>query len=458
MSPIDPLESPPTDVVGPGLRPRAPGRLRLAVVAGPDRGKVLDLGPGTFHVGKSSDCELVLSDGAVSRKHLKLVMLADGIEVHDLGSTNGSYFQGARFDTIVVGPGASVVLGQTELKVVSTDPPTLSTTDLPRFGDMLGAAPPMRHVFEILSRVAPSEAAVLVQGETGTGKELVAEALHTHSARKKGPFVICDLGALPKSLIESELFGHVRGAFTGADRDRMGAFQQANGGTIFLDEIGELDMDVQPRLLRALERRQVKPVGTSTYQTVDVRVVAATNRDLSAEVRAGRFREDLFHRLAVVRVQLPPLRDRPGDVPLLVEHFLGVAARNAGTSPIAVPPATMAALASYDWPGNVRELRNVLERAVSLAGGALDPVTLGLDDHTSRPGGHGAHAGNAAAPTVDVDVTFKEAKESLIQAWEREYVQKLLDKASGNVSLAARQAGIDRVYLHRLMKKHGLGG
>ena len=455
MTPIDPSDSPPTDVVGPGLRPRAPGRLRLTVVAGPDRGKTIDLGPGTYHVGKSPDCELVLSDGSVSRKHLKLIMLADGIEVHDLGSTNGSYFQGARFEVITVAPGASVVLGQTELKVVSTDPPSTGN-EMPRFGDMLGAASPMRQVFEVLSRVAPSEAAVLVQGETGTGKELVAEALHNHSARKKGPFVICDLGALPRSLIESELFGHVRGAFTGADRDRMGAFQQANGGTIFLDEIGELDMDVQPRLLRALERRQVKPVGTSSYQQVDVRVVAATNRDLAAECRAGRFREDLFHRLAVVRVQLPPLRERREDIPLLVEHFLGVAARSAGTAPLPVPPGTMAALAAYDWPGNVRELRNVLERAVSLAGGALDPVTLGLDEHHTRP--PGSMGGGSAAPAVDVDVTFKEAKESLIQAWEREYVQKLLDKAQGNVSLAARQAGIDRVYLHRLMKKHGLGG
>jgi two-component system, NtrC family, nitrogen regulation response regulator GlnG len=452
----DPLDVQPTDVVGQGYRPPLPEKLRLVVVAGPDRGRFVDLAIGTYFIGKAPSCELSLTDSGVSRRHLEILVKPDGLQVRDLGSTNGSYFNGARFDTITVGAGASLVIGQTELEVVGPDTAIgIAASTLPKFGELVGGATTMRQVFTVLQRVAATDACVLVQGETGTGKELVAEAIHASSPRKNGPFVICDLGALPRSLIESELFGHVRGAFTGADRDREGAFSQADGGTIFLDEVGELDAEVQPRLLRALERHQIKPVGTSTYRQVDTRVIAATNRDLTAEVKAGRFREDLFHRLAVVRVQLPPLRERREDIPLLVEHFLAQAAADHGRAAPAVPPGTMAALVAHDWPGNVRELRNILERALSLAPDrpSLDPVMLGLDDLATR------HVSGSSTPApVDVSIHFKEAKDRLIQVWEREYVEALLSKAQGNVSLAARQAGIDRVYLHRLMKKHGLGG
>jgi DNA-binding NtrC family response regulator len=308
----------------------------------------------------------------------------------------------------------------------------------------------MRHVFAVLERVAMTDACVLVHGETGTGKELVAEAIHRASPRGKKAFVVCDLASLPKTLIESELFGHIRGSFTGADRDREGAFEAADGGTLFLDEVGELELDVQPRLLRALERHQVKPVGATAYRTVDVRVVAATNRDLQAEVKAGRFREDLYHRLAVVSVKLPPLRDRPEDIPRLVTHFLGSVTKD----PPQVPPSTMAALRAHEWPGNVRELRNVIERAVSLGAGApmLDAALFGFEPPLPMAPPEGA----SAPPRVDTDVPFKEAKERLVDAWEREYVKQLLERAEGNISLAARQGGIDRVYLHRLLKKHGL--
>jgi two-component system, NtrC family, nitrogen regulation response regulator GlnG len=310
-------------------------------------------------------------------------------------------------------------------------------------------------VFALLERVAASDAAVLVEGETGTGKELVAEAVHAASARRRGPFIVCDLGSLPRSLIESELFGHVRGAFTGADRDRVGAFEQADGGTIFLDEIGELQLDVQPRLLRALERRQVKPVGSSQFRTSDTRVVAATNRDLLAEAKAGHFREDLYHRQAVVRLRLPPLRERREDIPMLAEHFVARAAAAMGRPAPALSASVVAALRGHDWPGNVRELKNVLERALSIAPDvpSLDTTLLGLDD---LPGAVAVNEG--AAPLVDTTVPFKESKDRLVHAWEREYVTTLLDRAGGNVSLAARNAGIDRVYLHRLLKKHGLGG
>jgi transcriptional regulator with GAF, ATPase, and Fis domain len=257
---------------------------------------------------------------------------------------------------------------------------------------------------------------------------------------------VCDLAGVSRSLIESELFGHVRGAFTGADRDRQGAFEQAHGGTIFIDEIGELELDMQPRLLRALESRKIKPVGAAQYREIDVRVIAATNRDLREEVKAGRFRDDLYHRLAVVRVTLPPLRERKEDVAPLVQHFL------AGKD-VVVPPETMGLFTEYDWPGNVRELKNVIDRGLSLMGQnrVLDPALLGLE---AMPGTSTAGT-NPQWPSVGNE-GFREAKERLIASWERDYVTQLLRRAGGNVSKAAREGGLDRVYLHRLIKKYGI--
>jgi len=300
----------------------------------------------------------------------------------------------------------------------------------------------MRQLFALLERIAPSEASVLVLGETGTGKELCAEALHAHSLRKARPLVVVDLAAVQPNLIESELFGHVRGAFTGAVSDRAGAFERADGSTLFLDEIGELSSELQPRLLRALERGQVKRVGANDYRTVNVRVVAATNRDLLSLASEGRFREDLYHRLAVLAVRLPPLRERRDDVPMLVQALLQQLGR-----PGAIGPATLARLGAHDWPGNVRQLRNVIERAVSLSPGAgeVPPELLVLPEDRSAP-----------TPSSSSGLPFKEAKERLIEAFEREYLEGLLSRCGGNVSRAAREAGIDRVYLHRLLKRYAL--
>jgi DNA-binding NtrC family response regulator len=298
--------------------------------------------------------------------------------------------------------------------------------------------------------VALSDVAILVEGETGTGKELCAEAIHAAGPRAKGPFVICDLAGVSRSLIESELFGHVRGAFTGAEREREGAFAQAHGGTIFIDEVGELELDHQPRLLRAIEQRKVKPVGGAAWRDVDVRVIAATHRDLREEVKAGRFREDLYHRLAVVTVTLPPLRERKEDLPDLIRSFVG-------EKSIAIPDETMALLADYDWPGNVRELKNVIERGLSLAseGEALAPGLLGLETPRLPDAAEIAGDTRAAWPSIGTE-GFREAKERLIAAWERDYLTQLLRKTGGNVSRAAREGGLDRVYLHRLMKKLGV--
>jgi two-component system nitrogen regulation response regulator GlnG len=280
---------------------------------------------------------------------------------------------------------------------------------------------------------------VLIEGETGTGKELCAEAIHRASPRARGPLVVCDLAGVPRTLIESELFGHVKGAFTGATADRIGAFESAHRGTVFLDEVGELEADFQPRLLRALENHTVRRVGSAVYRDVDVRIIAATNRDLVQEVESGSFRSDVFHRLSVVRVRLPALRERKEDIPLLVDKFL------AGSG-VRVASATLALLQEYDWPGNVRELKNVLRRGVALngEGGTLEPEHLGL-------------AGAAASPERATVDTYHEAKAQLIETWEKSYVRRVLDETSGNVSQAARKCGLGRAYLHRLIRKYQLG-
>jgi len=419
--------------------PGAPARrLRLVVVGGADAGRSILLTPGEHRVGKSRACELRLSDGSVSGQHLALVVgdAGPGAVVRDLGSTNGSWFGGARFSVLEVDRAATLTIGKTELRIEPLDSAlALEPSPRSRFGGLVGSSEPMRRLYTLLERVSASASSVLIEGETGTGKELVARAIHDHSPRRAAPFVVCDLGSLGANLSDSELFGHVRGAFTGADRDRVGAFEAAHGGTIFLDEVGELPLEAQPRLLRALESREVRPVGATTYRAVDVRVVAATNRDLASEVKAGRFREDLYHRLGVIVARIPALRERAADVPTLVEHFLGANAPRPDA-------AALATLAAHDWPGNVRELRNVIDRAVA----------LGVELSSALVGG----GGGTARAAVDPSLPFREAKGQLIEAWERDYVVGLLGRCDGNVSLAARRAGMDRAYLHRLLKKHGV--
>lgn len=421
---------------------------RLVVVTGPDKGRELRVVTGTYTIGKLETCDLPLTDSAVSRQHLEVAVLPDGLRIKDLQSTNGSFFQGAQFESIVVGVGAGIKVGASELVIVGpSDAQAPEVWEQDRFGPLLGPSLAMRQVFALLAKYAKSDAPVLVHGETGTGKELVAEAIHLFSARSKGPFVISDLASVSPTLFESELFGHMRGAFTGADRDRVGLFAESRDGTIFLDEIGELDLADQPRLLRALDRRQYRPVGSNDYRPIHSRVIAATNRDLRAEVAAGRFREDLYHRLSILRIDLPPLRVRRDDIRCYAQHFVERTAAHLKIPPPEIPPHVISALAAHDWPGNVRELRNVLERAVTLtpAGDALDMRTLGL-----RP----ADEPSAATAPIDTSVPFRNAKSRLIEAWEGDYVRHLLKKSQGNVSLAARNAGMSRMYLYQLIEKH----
>jgi two-component system, NtrC family, nitrogen regulation response regulator GlnG len=441
-------ESPPTstDV----LREELVGErldLKLVVVSGPDFGKELPLrdGTGTYRVGTRGGLDLVLTDVAVSREHLHVQIVRSGVLFKDRRSRNGSFCRGMRFEALEVRPGAVIRIGRSDLQVVpSNDPPPLRPADATRFGGLVGESLAMRQAFALLERAASGGADVLLQGETGTGKDLAAEALHELGARAKKPFIVCDLAAMTPTLIESELFGHVRGAFTGAVAERTGAFQRAHGGTIFLDEVGDLPLDLQPRLLRALERRQIKPVGGDNYETVDLRVVAATHKKLEDEVKAGRFRQDLYHRLAMVTVVLPPLRDRLEDVPILVDTVLkrlGVPAKRDAF----LTSTTQLLLRGYDWPGNVRELRNVVERAVKLGTEPSLPA---------KQAGKKAEPGKGGSPSSDLP--FKEAKDQLVSAFERDYLADLMTRCNHNVSLAAREAGIARVYLHRLLQKHGL--
>jgi DNA-binding NtrC family response regulator len=415
------------------------------VVKGPDRGECASLGQDALVFGSSPSCGLVLTDKTVSRHHLEARWGADGgVVLRDLDSTNGTFFQGSRFKEITISFGAEFKLGRTVVKFLPEEEvvePELSDADC--FGLLKGQDPKMRRLFALLNDIAATDATVIIEGETGTGKELVAEEIHKSSPRKSGPFVVFDCGAVPHELIESALFGHMKGSFTGAVADRKGAFAEANGGTIFLDEIGELSPDLQPALLRALDKRAVRRVGGNFYENVDVRVLAATNRDLREEVVRRNFREDLYYRLAVIRIVLPPLRERGMDIPYLADHF--VRAFSPKGHPLRIPPEEMARLQRHSWPGNVRELRNVIERACVLAKG--DAVNL--DD---------AFIGSEAAPSLGIrtDLPFKEAKGQLVEFFEREYIVDLMRRHKMNLSSAAREAQIDRKHLRELIRKYDI--
>ncbi|HUS32474.1 MAG TPA: sigma 54-interacting transcriptional regulator [Kofleriaceae bacterium] len=429
---------------------------RLRVVAGPDQGKEHMLDEGTTMVGTHADNDLVLSDATVSRYHLEIRVRRDGIEVRDLDTTNGTKHGGARIGSVVLSGAARLRLGKhTEMDVEPVDT-TVDIGEWPsdRFGDVLGTTQPMKRLFSLLSKAAPTEATILLQGETGTGKEAIAEAVHRHSRRNKGPFVVVDCGSIPHELIASELFGHAKGSFTGAGADKQGLIEAANHGTLFLDEIGELALDLQPQLLRVLDRRQVRRVGETQSVDVDIRVVAATHRDLRAMVKAGQFREDLYYRLAVVATYVPPLRDRKADIPALATWF----AEKMGRGSFAQSPMLIDQLQRHDWPGNVRELRNVVERALSLGDSALADLGDGGPSRGSQPTvAETPEPATRMGSNPDVlEMPFKEAKAQLVEAFERDYLTALLARHHGNISRAAAEAGIDRNYIHRLVKKYGL--
>ncbi len=398
---------------------------------------------GRAVLGSAAGVDIAVNDPAVSRLHMELEARDDGVWVRDLGSRNGTFVEGVLVQSARVPDGGRLQAGSTTF-TVSYEPAPAPVDLWPgeRFGPLLGRSVAMRELFARLARVAPTDSTVLLHGETGTGKELVAEALHAASPRAQQPFVIVDCGALPENLLESELFGHAKGAFTGATAARAGAIETADGGTVFLDEVGELPLAMQPKLLRALEARAVRRLGESAYRKVNVRFVSATHRDLRAMVNQGAFREDLYFRLAVLPITIPPLRQRTEDIALLVQHFLPPGAAGA------LPPELVRELSSRPWLGNVRELRNFVERAVAL--GAKEALAM-ASEGAPRPAGQ-----QGAAPAVDLDQPFKDLRERWLDHLEREYISGLLARHQWNVSAVAQAAGLDRTYVHRLIRKHDL--
>jgi DNA-binding NtrC family response regulator len=401
-------------------------------------------------VGADPRCDLCLRDRGISRQHAEFRWQDGRVWVRDLGSRNGTVLNGAHVTEAALQLGSVVQLGEISVGLYprwhlrEVDP-----SESARFGHLYGASLAMRHVFGILERVARTQATVLVEGESGTGKELVARSLHEASDRAKKPYVVFDCTTVTKDLAESELFGHVRGAFSGAVADRDGAFRQADGGTIFLDELGELPLDLQPKLLRVLESGETRRVGDSQRRTVDVRVVAATNRDLHAEARRGRFRSDLLYRLSVVRLELPSLRARPEDIAVIAERLLE--GQLAPESRVEGP--NLERLMSYSFPGNVRELRNILTRALALAprrDGRIrfDELVFNLasDNHSRTSLGY-------VFPGVDAHLPYKDAKQRLMAQFDDEYVQALMRRNGGNVTQAAKAAHLSRKHVYALLRR-----
>ncbi|HWM84889.1 MAG TPA: sigma 54-interacting transcriptional regulator [Kofleriaceae bacterium] len=416
-------------------------KCRLEVVAGPDAGSSHQFASPVLVIGRSGS-DLVLSDRRVSALHAEIRLEPDGYRVRDLGSTNGTYAWGMKIVEAFIGPGTTLVVGDSAVRFV----PLPEAVEMPLWASthlcgLVGRSPAMRRLFDTIDRVASTDATALVTGETGTGKELVAEALHERSARSGRPFVVLDCSAVPVALFEDHLFGHEAGSFTGAGRATAGVFEEAHGGTLFIDEVGELPQDAQAKLLRAVETRRVRRLGGVETIDCDVRLIAATNRNLAAEMNRGNFRADLYFRLAVARLNVPPLRERLEDIDLLTEHFLAQHPRERAAL---LPDDFLTWARAQMWPGNVRELRNALERAIT----THPEAGWAPEDPVEPP----------ALLDVDVSLPFRESKARIVEAFERRYATRLLETHEGNISAVARSAGLDRMSVYKLLDRLRLRG
>jgi DNA-binding NtrC family response regulator len=414
-------------------------------------GKTVNVDVDPVVVGRDEGAQIRLDDPEVSAIHCEMRAVNEGVLVRDLGSTNGTFApSGLRIRECVITTPTEITVGASKIAIEPTGKQKVDVGFADRFGDLVGQSPKMRRVFGVLEKVAKTPLSILILGETGTGKEVVAKSVHNAGDRKAGPFVVVDCGSIPATLAESILFGHEKGAFTGATERKKGALAEAHGGTLFLDELGELPLDLQPKLLRVLAERQVKRVGGSAFEPIDVRVLAATRRDLGAEMNAGRFRSDLFFRIAQVRVELPALRERLDDLPLLVEEVC----KRVGSPEASgvVLDWIERRLGSYDWPGNVRELVNVAQVAATLADtpDAIDDVLTLARDAMSGSSDSGSKAGSGPA------TAFAEAKRASIATFEKDYFTSLAKASKGNVSEMARQSGMERHHVRAYLRKYGI--
>jgi len=451
-----------------------PTAFTLVVTEGPERGRSYRLDSSLAVralVGTSPACEIRLSDPEVSRRHVALEVIGDALRVSDLGSTNGTWVDRVKVVLADLQGGEFLRIGSTMFRVdvddayEAAEPPLSPAVS---FGRVVGASREMRRLYPLLERLAQTTVPVVIEGETGTGKEALAESLHEMGPRAQGPFVVFDCTAVPPSLVEAELFGHERGAFTGAMQARRGVFEQAQGGTLLIDEIGDLDLSLQPKLLRAIERFEVRRIGGDKWMRVDVRVLAATRRDLDREVQVGRFRDDLFHRLAVARVELPPLRQRKGDITALAMHFW----REMGGDPNAIPRELLQKWEDFAWPGNVRELRNTIARQLALgelassqpsfSAPASVPAAMNVGYPSGTPSTPFAPPGLGGSPSqppplpdaidrfVDMDVPYPQARDRILEEFEARFVARLLQRHGGDVAKAAAASGIGRRYFQKL--------
>jgi transcriptional regulator with GAF, ATPase, and Fis domain len=421
---------------------------KLVVLKGSQRGREITISGDVIRIGKAETNDLVLSEDTVSRVHCEILRDSKGYLLRDLQSTNGTFLDEAEVREAYLRAGAVISVGTVQIKFQPFEERIdILPSEAERLGSLVGRSVEMREIFGLLERVSPTDATVLVEGETGTGKDAVARTIHSLSRRREGPFVVVDCGAVASTLIESELFGHEKGAYTGATATRQGAFELANGGTIFLDELGELGLDLQPKLLRVLEQREIRRVGGNRTMKVDIRVIAATKKDLRQEVQKGKFREDLYFRVSVVPIFIPPLRQRKEDVPLLLAEF------SKKMDVPEVPKDQLQGLLAHDWPGNVRELRNVFERGVYLSKqlGAEAYRMISVAGPSTRP-----PAEEDLRFDFDGDQSYRVNKERWSDEFERRYLKWLLERTEGNISRAAREADMDRKYLHKLIKKHNV--